>query len=340
MRLPVAYWTRFYEPEWEAVSREVRALRDHFEGSKVFNATRDVAMRSDSKRLDYHHRFYELQGPLLLAARRYRAIHAFSGSWRPVALAAPVLNVPLLLTVTEAFPGGPAEALRRWRRYAHLVVESQAYLEELIAAGLDPARGRCILPGLDQERFAYHAPGDGPFTLVFASAPFEAAHMESRGVHLLFEALEGVEGVRLVLLWRGREREALDRLVGDSGVEVEIVDRVVEDPREIYRDAHATVVPFVGRAQNKLCPASLMESLASGKPVLLTEDVAVNDVVRASGAGVVTKASPQPLREGLETLRGDYDAIQARARPAAEAHFDLERFLRDYEALYRDVLPG
>jgi glycosyltransferase involved in cell wall biosynthesis len=338
MRSGIAYWTRFHEPGMEAVSWEIQALHDHFEGSRIYNVSREVVWRSSPERVDLPHGLYPLHAAALLGARKRAAVHAVSGSWRPVAAMAPFLPVPTVVTVTDVFPREDPASLRGLNRFTRVVVESEEYRDSLVAAGVDRERTAVILPGVDLSVLEHDPPRDGTFKLVFASAPLEMAHMEPRGVRILLEAVGAMEGVGLKILWRGRHRDTLDRLISRGSADVEVIDAVVPDVRRIYSDAHAAVVPYVGRRDTKLCPHSMIESLASGKPVLVTEDVAVRDLVRRERCGVVTPPTAAGLRAGIAALMDDYDAFQGRARPAAEKHFDLRRFLRDYEALYTEII--
>ena len=105
-----------------------------------------------------------------------------------------------------------------------------------------------------------------------------------------------------------------------------------------YLQAHVTAAPFTDASRSKAAPNSLVESLACGRPVLLTETVGLAEVVRESGAGKVSPATGEALAEHLDQLQAEWEQCSRKARHLAECRFGQENFLADYRVLYHEVL--
>ncbi len=99
-----------------------------------------------------------------------------------------------------------------------------------------------------------------------------------------------------------------------------------------------TVAPFTRMDRFKPMPNSLIESLASGRPILCTPEVALSRMIQESGGGVVVPASGVEIAEGLDRLRADWTAHAALSRSLAERWFSPERFLKGYQRVYYEVL--
>jgi glycosyltransferase involved in cell wall biosynthesis len=107
-----------------------------------------------------------------------------------------------------------------------------------------------------------------------------------------------------------------------------------------YRGVHVTVAPFTDPERCKPVPNSLIESLACGRPVLLTERTGLVAVVREAGAGRVCPPTGEGLAEHLDRLRADWGRYARNARRLAEGRFGVEKFVAGYRRLYAEILPG
>jgi glycosyltransferase involved in cell wall biosynthesis len=106
----------------------------------------------------------------------------------------------------------------------------------------------------------------------------------------------------------------------------------------MFHAADATVAPFVRKIRMKVCPTSLIESLACGRPILVSTKVGIADLVRDEQCGVVIAPTVDGFCRGIADLRSRYDYYAANARRTAERHFDLAECLRQHEVLYEEVL--
>jgi glycosyltransferase involved in cell wall biosynthesis len=180
----------------------------------------------------------------------------------------------------------------------------------------------------------------GRFTLLFASSPKRVEELEPRGVPLLVDLARLVPDLDVVLLWRRwgdvpAARRALAALDPPTNLHVRWAD--LPDPRTAYWDAHAVVCCFK-EGHGKSCPNSLIEAMACGRPVLVTQSCGLADEISAHGGGViVSDRSAEALAAGILHLRADIARAGADARRAAVAHFDVRTFCRRYQEAYEEL---
>jgi glycosyltransferase involved in cell wall biosynthesis len=146
--------------------------------------------------------------------------------------------------------------------------------------------------------------------------------------------------MRFLLLWRpwGDSLPAIRSLVREHGLpNVEIIPGRFANMPRWYQAAHVTVAPFTEIERCKPMPNSLVESLACGRPVLVTPEVGLAGMVRESRSGVVVAPHGEGIAEGLDRLRSDWRAHAGPARRLAVRWFSLGRFLEGYRRTYDEL---
>ncbi|HSJ06678.1 MAG TPA: glycosyltransferase family 4 protein [Longimicrobiales bacterium] len=332
-----------YAPQWEAASRTIVGLKDALAGdfdARVlgFN-TRGTLLRRDGPRSRY------LPAPVLLAPRRVvRALigdadifHVFASGGERFLLPK-VAGPRSVLSVAKG--GSRLGRLERnipnLRRFRYVIVESRRERDLLGQFGLDAGQVCLVYPGAHLR--PYVPPPDGtPFTMAFATAPLSSGQLLSRGVHLMVRAAALLPEVRFIFAWRGADYRALLRLIADAGVTNIDVRNGLLDMEAIYASAHAVILPGLAHDSLKPCPQSLVESLAHGKPVLVTTPTHVSDVIAESGAGIVFEPRVPDLCAAIIELRDRYADIQSRCHATAASTFSPEVFLAKHRRLYADV---
>ncbi len=239
-----------------------------------------------------------------------------------------------ILTTAASSPPADRALLQRVDRF---VVEHPGGRDDLVKLGIEPKRIRLILPPVDLERFRPQAAPDGPFTALFASSPERADWLEARGVPQILDAAALRPQMRFRLLWRpwGDSAAALRLMIEERGISnVELVVGREEDMAAQYNRAHVTLAPFTEPERSKPVPNSLVESLACGRPVLITEAVGMIDLLAGSRAGVVSAPTGAAIAEQLDYLQGNWRSCARSARQLAERWFCVDKFLAGYEKLY------
>ena len=137
--------------------------------------------------------------------------------------------------------------------------------------------------------------------------------------------------------WAGADR-LVARVQTSAPPNVRISLGLVAEMSAIYHAADATIAPFTSSGGTKICPTSLIESLACGRPLLVSSQVGISELVRTDHCGVVFEPTVDGLCDGVRELQRDYGAYAAQARPCAEQHFDLVACLGRHERLYAEIL--
>jgi glycosyltransferase involved in cell wall biosynthesis len=145
--------------------------------------------------------------------------------------------------------------------------------------------------------------------------------------------------LRLVFLWRGLLRDELQRHIARRGLNrrVEIINEATDVNRVLAR-VHATVVLAETDKLVKAYPHSLMESLAAGKPVLVSGCIPMADYVAEAQCGeVVPRLTPDDLRAAIRGLMDHYGECQAKALTRGRADFALAPMLEAYGEVYAEA---
>jgi len=170
------------------------------------------------------------------------------------------------------------------------------------------------------------------------------AHLQQRKrQHVLVDAMATVADAHLVLA--GDELDAygkrLDRAVVDAGVG----DRVhrpgrIDDVPSLLAASDLFCLPTGAEAEGS--PVALLEAMAAGLPVVVTDVPGSRDVVRSGQDGLVVPpddvvALGRALQSLVEDL-GERRRFATAARRRVEAAHDIELEARRTEACYRAVL--
>jgi glycosyltransferase involved in cell wall biosynthesis len=336
----VQYWVLNYRPEWEAVSKEIASLRsglaDGIEGSLVsFNTTdREFRLRGPEKRIPLPHGL-----PLapLLGAHLARAdVHHLFASAGERWLTPILARANGVLTVAK---GASLLRIERnaaaLRRYRAIVVQSEWDGDLMRQLGVRATSLRVIRPGVP---LAQYRETDGPFTLLFASSPPNPEYFLTRGIYLMVRVAARLPDMRFLLVWRRRLVEQVHRLIAEMGVKnIEVLDGVVSDMTAVFDRAHATILPALEPRSFIPCPRSGLDSLAHGKPLLLSQFVSMARSVADGGAGVAFEPTICGMEAAIRRLRADYSSFQERAQPYLRERFSPAAHLELHRRLYQAV---
>lgn len=253
-----------------------------------------------------------------LLSRRYDVVHALTPT---AAMAARIAGQRTLYTVLghptpEQFGRRPFD--RQLVAAAVRAASAVTTLSRASAAQVEAMFGRrpdVLTPGVRTDRFPPKAETvTGPPRVLF---PGDAADSR-KGISLALQAMvmlaERRPGVRLVLAGPGDHRWAIARL-GDLGARAERLTDVVgagapDDVPVRYRQATVTVLP----SRHEAFGLALVESLASGTPVVCSDDGGMPEVVDDPSVGrVFAPREAGPLADALDA------AIELAADPLTAA---------------------
>lgn len=337
----IAYWTSLLYPKKEAVSREVFSLHQHFQPSFIYGLSKyywfkvSLTKKYFGLNLRFYY-FYRLLAPFLES--RYDLNHIF-GSTEDWHYLVSLKRKPIVLTA--ALPGKLMEDYD-YDRIAHFVVECEPDKEKYLKLGLPEEKISVIYPGVPLiSPLSIDKPGKS-FRLLWNSAPKEPDNWEVRGLKLVFDLLKQDRSLKLVVIGRKWPTASLvyfQELVASRGLtpQVEVVNRIFSDLGEMYLLGDATIAPYK-QDYCKPCPNSILESLAYGKPVLVSNEVGLAELISREQVGEVFSLDPQSFYQACEKLRGHYMDYQRKTQLCAEKYFSIKLFVKKYKELYDEVL--
>lgn len=247
---------------------------------------------------------------------------------------------PTVLTTASMSTPVDRELLDRVDRF---IVEHPGGRDDLRALGIDDSKIRLVMPPVDLQRFVPTERPSDPFTALFASSPERTDWLEARGVPAILDAAVLRPNMRFRLLWRpwGDSLSAVTGAIAARGLSnVDLVVGKVADMSSEYARSHVTLAPFTDLSRCKPMPNSLIESLASGRPVVCSPNVGLAPLVSESHAGAVCESAGVALAESLDAVQANWLTQSRRARELAEQHFDQQVFIRSYQQVYEELLPG
>lgn len=210
--------------------------------------------------------------------------------------------------------------------FERLVVPSPSFAN---LCGLPWDRCVVVTNGTDSSRIVPGPFPDEPIVaLVSGAAP-------GRGIELLVEAMERVReaipdaGLRLALSSTGPASAAYRaELVAGLATRpwVEVVDVPHVDLGTFLAGSAVAVVPHPpGEYYDASTPVKLFDSMAAGRPLVVTPRLETQRIVEDAAAGVVAPDDADGLGAAIAALLGDTarrDELGANARRAAEERYD------------------
>lgn len=326
-------WPRI--PNTDAVFQEVDALRQRFGGDVLQLYPLRRPSRIFPKQLYGIHQVRFLrrfEEKMALHHLYYATLYPFPWlRW---------LRRPLVYSVVTGVGASIGGRRPDWLKRVHTIVTPNPRDEEMLKS-LPDVRYRLIRPGIDVERFT-HTPCslDREMVLLVGSAPWIRRQFVEKGIDLLMEmAASGTVPLRLVFLWRGWLADELKRRIARRGLasRVEIINEWADVDR-ILGKVHATVVLADSEKLVKAFPHSLMESLAAGKPVLVSACIPMADYVSSAQCGeVVPVLTLESIQGAVLRLMDHYAERQANALARGHADFALAPMLAAYGKVYAEA---
>ena len=282
---------------------------------------------------------------MLLGLHRLRAIRQWDSRvdlhhvYAPQLFDLPLLRFvgqPVLYTVTSGVgPERRMPPVSYLRRLRAIVVPGRADLDALTRLGLENV---CVVPpGIDVSPFIdTPAPSGSEFILLAGSAPWARQQFRTKGIDALLAVARQMRDIRLVFLWRGVLLPELIARVRSLGLSerVEILrDRV--DVSRVLTRVHAAVVLAEAPGLVKAYPHSLLEALAAGRPVVISDGNAMAEYVQATKCGRVVRGVDQAgLSQAIQELRRNYGVYRAHASEVGKRDFSQEELVSAYCDLY------
>jgi glycosyltransferase involved in cell wall biosynthesis len=322
-------------PAAEALSQEIEALRRQFDG-EILYLNPNISSPVYLPRLLFGcHKLPEI--------RRREGQIDLHHVYNPDPFPFPILRFlrrPVVYSLSSGL-GDKRPNLRFLAKMTAVTVPDERSYDKLRGWGLDNVHW--VKAGVESGRFSHTPqPLNGKIRLLVASAPWTEAQFQSKGIDALL-ALAGQRlDIELLFLWRGHLlNEMQQRLAAHNLADrVQVIDRLV-DVNKILATVHATVNLASDSSIIKAYPHSLLDSLAAGKPVLVSRAVPMADTVAQTGCGaVVESVTPEAIGWAVDELKANYERMVATAVRVGQRDFSLEGMVESYRAVYAAVLAG
>jgi glycosyltransferase involved in cell wall biosynthesis len=324
--------TRPFTPQYEAVSREIAALREGSRDSVVAVLplrSNPFLLRKKKGVLTGHPLGLYLTPLLRAQVAKADILHVFAPLPLPrrVRMLLTSNSAPRLLTVIALDKERGASTLST---FDHVVVESAPDKQWLHESGFPRERCSLVYPFASGGITA--AEPEQPFTVLFASWPFQRDESHSRGLDLVAEAATLRPGVRFLVLTR--PGTAVNPRGFNFPPNVEIDTRVHADFEPLWSRVHAVIAPFRSGAKSKSVPNSLVEGIGAGRPAIVTRGTGIAPLIAEHGAGVVCDSDGFSLAQAIDEVAVHYDLLAARAHELARLYFGVDRFRTAYREIY------
>ncbi len=320
-------------PQAEAISQEITALRGCFGGAVVY--------------VNPNHQFPLYIPRLLFGFHKLREIRSREANLHlhhfcnPDPFPFPYLR-KLRRPIIYSLTCGVRDRRPNVAFFSHLAAiaaSDKRSLKCLQSWGLENAV--LVHPGIDTSRFTCSPlPLRSEIRLMVGSAPWTKGQFRTKGVDALLLAARQAPHLRLVFLWRGILADKMERRVRQMNLakQVTVWNKLV-DVNRILAGAHASVTLATAPDIVKSYPHSLLESLAAGKPVLVSRAIPMADYVEQTGCGkVVDRVAPEDILATIEALASEYAVLQQTARQVGQRDFSQQQMLVSYQRVYEHVL--
>jgi glycosyltransferase involved in cell wall biosynthesis len=265
-----------------------------------------------------------------------------------------MLGQPLVATRARGAVEAELAQAYKWARAVALnrLVDVRVAVSGSVAASVracehvDGARQRVLEHGVDLCRFS-GADGSSLRTELRADGrPLVACVSRlapEKGVSVLIRALARVgRDALLLVVGDGPDAPACQALAAALGLgdHVRFLGRR-DDVERVYAAADVAVAPSLGAEAFGLC---VVEAMASGRPVVVSDAGALPEIVEHGRSGLVVPRGDAAALAGAIGRLVDEPALAARlaaaGRARARAAYGLERWTGRVEALYASLLPS
>lgn len=344
MSKKIRYYVQQYRPAYEAISKEVALLANHFSiQNKVkihdLHLKGLFQFRCDDKISSHHFIYYPFTAWATRLSSKKNDINHIYTSLGDL----PYLNtIDLKHSILTAAASCRIEKIKRrikkLERLQKIVVESQKQKRELLSLGIDNKKIEIIYPPVDLSCFSY-VPTKGKFTILNASCPTRVSDFHKRGIYLLLQAAQEKKPVQFTLLWRKDAFINIKNLTSRNYFSnVMVKNEIITDMNQEFAAAHCTIIPYTCYDDFlKLVPNSAIESLAAGKPLLVSGKTEMAAIVKAQKCGVVFEPTTKSLLKAIEELQRNYRFYQKNCRKTAKKYFSKETFIKRYEDIYNQI---
>ncbi len=215
-----------------------------------------------------------------------------------------------------------------WKKAKFVIANSKGLREEALQTN-SQQKIEVIYNGVDTNEFKPFGESRESKITTFISTGRLAEH---KGYRYLIEALRGFKKVKLILVGGGKQKEELQALSSKFNVQMEFKGKLehTQIVAELQK-ADIFVLPSVTEGMSN----SLLEALACGLPVLVTNVGGSAELVKENGF-IVEKENSEALREKIKIYLKDKDLLKKQgenSRKKAET-MSWKKVVEEYFEIY------
>ncbi len=196
-----------------------------------------------------------------------------------------------------------------------------------------------VTSGIDLSRF-FTSPLvlEKKFILFCGSAPWNSEQFRSKGVDLLLEAMRKLPWLHVVFLWRGLLLQEMRAKISAAGVrnQATVLSEYV-DVNKVLAQVHAGIILVGNQNVIKGYPHSLLETLAAGKPIIVSDCLPIAELARQGAGEVVGGLSLLNFILAVKRIRKEYPKYVARITKLDLSCFSEEEMLQKMIGIYESI---
>ena len=337
MSKKIVYFTRIFEPKNEAISKEIELLRKEVEGIVFclhsFHNFKSLFIKKSSTLFSILSLFKPLKVFIKIYERKSKLNHVFGNANNNIFLNKLTKKTIITLITEEKIT---SETIENLKKTEMIIVESERQKIILKKHGINQNKIRLIYPGtkINSKKPLLI---QGKFTIGFASSPMSKRYFERRGISLLFDIAKKRQKIQFILFWRGKTTNKIKRIIRKMKLKnIILIDKTLTET-EITSKIDVMIAPYTTFEENKSCPNSIIESLANGKPVLVSEKIGISELIKKENAGVIFNTNTESLSESIDEIKNNYYKYQKNAISTAKKYFSKEKFILEYKQIYEEL---
>lgn len=289
--------------------------------------------------------FQAVSAWLVARLRRRPFLLEIRDLWPDFAIEMGVLRNPLLIRVAR----GVESFL--YRRADHILVNSPAYRDYLLAHGVASEKVSFVANGVDVSMFHPEARGEairerfnvqGKTLVVYAGA-----HGMANDLSVILQAADRLRDqpdVHFLFVGDGKERPRLEAEARELGLpNVTFGGALPKDEMPAVLAAADICVATLKniRMFSTTYPNKIFDYMAAARPVVLGIDGVIRDVIEEAGAGIfVTPGNSVALADAVSRLGHDHalrEAMGRAGRAHVAAHFDRNTQAEEFRRVLRGL---
>lgn len=205
---------------------------------------------------------------------------------------------------------------------SHYLCASSLTKKSLIYKGVDATKINVIPYGVDTSKFTFKERIQSEIFKVI----FIGSLNQRKGITYLLDALKELENVELTIVTRGIYDKAL---IENYRFPIHVVNDVPHEKlQEELHKAHCFVLPSILEGFGQV----ILEAMATGIPIIATENTAAKDIIDPGVDGFVTEIRDvNTIKKHIQELQSDFSLVQSMGEKAFKKaqEYSWQKFRND-----------